>query len=169
MRRPVIKVCTAWALSAGAAALLALALLLWLQAGDAAEHEAVRFGKAVLTIETAKGIHTFRVEVARTPEQWARGLMHRTTLAPDAGMLFLFPKARRVSMWMRDTLIPLDMVFITRSGRVAEVIADTQPLSLHRIAPRTPVPSVLEVRAGTAERLGIRPGDRVRWHTDLQS
>ena len=169
MRRPVIKICTAWALSAGAAALLALALLLWVQSGDAAEHEAVRFGRAVLTIETSKGIHTFQVEVAQTPEQWARGLMHRATLAPDAGMLFLFPRARRVSMWMKDTFIPLDMVFITRSGRVAEVKADTQPLSLQTIAPRTPVPFVLEIAAGTADRLGIRPGDRVRWQMDLQS
>ncbi len=144
-------------------ALLCLGLLQWLQHSEGAEPGTVEFGETILTIETKQGIQSFQVEVARTPEQLARGLMYRTELAEDAGMLFLFPRERRISMWMRNTLISLDMIFITGSGRVAEVVADTRPLSEKMITARQPVKAVLEVRAGTAASLGIRPEDRVRW------
>ena len=163
VKLPSLQVCTRWALLAGAVALLALGLLLWLQDGSAAESRNVAFGQAHLTVETKQGVHVFHVEVAGTPEQWARGLMFRTELARDGGMLFLFPRERRVRMWMKNTLVPLDMIFITRSGQVAEVVANTRPQSLEVIAPQTPVPTVLELRAGIAARLGIRPGDSVRW------
>ena len=161
MRFP--KSCTPWALLAGAGSLFCLGLLLWLQNSDGAEPDTVVFGETTLTIETKQGVRSFQVEVARTPEQSARGLMYRTELAEDAGMLFLFPRERRVRMWMRNTLIPLDMIFITASGRVAEVVPDTRPLSEEMITAQQPVQAVLEVRAGTAASLGIRPEDRVRW------
>ncbi len=160
-----LKSCTAGALLAGAVSLLCLGLLLWLQNSDGAEPDTVVFGETTLTIETKQGVRSFQVEVARTPEQLARGLMYRTELAEDAGMLFLFPRERRISMWMRNTLIPLDMIFITASGRVAEVVPDTRPLSEEMITAQQPVQAVLEVRAGTAASLGIRPQDRVRWET----
>lgn len=181
MRRPLpvnLMSCTPWArvrisrrpptaargekcgLFAGA---LALGLLLWLQNSDGAEPGTVVFGETILTIEATQGVQSFQVEVAQTPEQLARGLMYRTELAQNAGMLFLFPRERRVGMWMRNTLIPLDMIFITGSGQVAEVVPDTRPLSEEMITPRQPVQAVLEVRAGTAASLGIRPEDRVRW------
>ena len=161
--KALVKSCTPWALLSGAVALLCLGLLLWLQNSDGAEPGTVVFGKTTLTVETRQGVQSFQVEVARTPEQLTRGLMYRTELAEDAGMLFLFPRKRRISMWMRNTLIPLDMIFITGSGHVSEVFPDTRPLSEEMITSRQPVKAVLEVRAGTATRLGIRPQDRVRW------
>ncbi len=159
----LLKSCTPWALLAGGVSLLALGLLLWLQNSVGAEPGTVVFGQTVVTVETRQGVQSFQVEVARTPKQLSQGLMYRTELAEDAGMLFLFPRERRVSMWMRNTLIPLDMIFITGSGRVAEVVPDTRPLSEDMITARQPVQAVLEVRAGTAASLGIHPEDRVRW------
>ncbi len=169
MKIPSLQTCTRWALLAGAVALLALGLLLWLQDGAATEPQDVSFDQTILTIETQQGVYTFHVEVAQTPEQWARGLMFRPDLAQDAGMLFLFPRERRVHMWMKNTLIPLDMLFIARNGHVAEIAADTRPQSLEMIAPQMPVATVLELPAGTAARLGIRPGDSVRWSVKRDS
>ncbi len=115
-----------------------------------------------LAIETSAGKRLFQVEVARTPEQRAVGLMWRKTMAPDHGMLFNFDVVRHVTMWMQNTLLSLDMLFITEDGSVASIAADTTPFSTDRISSGVQVGAVLELLAGSAERLGIAPGDRVR-------
>lgn len=106
--------------------------------------------------------HTFTVEVARTEDQRAWGLMYRRELARDHGMLFVYPRVRRVAMWMKNTFISLDMLFIGPDGRIRRIHRDAEPESRASIRSGKPVKAVLEVRAGTAARLGLEPGDRVR-------
>ena len=124
--------------------------------------EAGGMAKQSLTVETAGGPHAFIVEVATTSEEQATGLMYRRQLAPDAGMLFIYPAGSRVTMWMKNTLIPLDMVFIGAEGRISHIVERTVPLSNELIGSNGPVRAVLELNAGTASRLGIKVGDRVR-------
>jgi uncharacterized membrane protein (UPF0127 family) len=114
-----------------------------------------------LTIVTAAGPHRFEVEVARTDADRAQGLMYRRTMAPDRGMLFDFARVEPVAMWMQNTYLSLDMLFIRPDGTIARIAEDTEPLSTRVISSGEPVLSVLEVVAGTARRLGIKPGDRV--------
>ncbi len=116
-----------------------------------------------LAIESASGTHRFIVELPRTPDEMGRGLMHRRQLAADAGMLFLYPADRAITMWMKNTLIPLDMLFIAGDGRIVNIVERTVPLSLQVIESAEPARGVLEVNGGTARRLGIEPGDRVRY------
>ncbi|GEO98296.1 DUF192 domain-containing protein [Methylobacterium haplocladii] len=114
-----------------------------------------------LGIVTRNGRRAFKVEVMRSDADRARGLMFRKVMAPDRGMLFDFEQVQPVSMWMKNTYLPLDMVFIRPDGTVARVAADTEPLSTKVIPSGEPVLAVLELNAGTAEKLGIRTGDRV--------
>lgn len=115
-----------------------------------------------LVIVTRDGARQrFRVEVARTPEQQTVGLMFRTSVPADGGMLFDWGRPRESSMWMRNTVSSLDMVFITAEGRVRRIAERTVPYSLAPINSGGPVRATLELAAGTAERLGIRVGDRV--------
>jgi uncharacterized protein len=133
----------------------ALLLLAWTAGGAAQSFEP-------LTIATAGGArHAFMVEVARTDAERAQGLMFRRTLAADRGMLFDFKRVEPVSMWMQNTYVSLDMLFIRPDGTIARIAANTEPLSTRTIPSGEPVLAVLEVPAGTAARLGIRPGDRV--------
>jgi uncharacterized protein len=115
-----------------------------------------------LEIVTQNGVrHKFQVEVARTPEMRAQGLMLRRTLAQDHGMLFDFGTIEPVGMWMRNTYLSLDMLFLRADGSIARIEASTEPLSTRTIVSGEPVLAVLEVLAGTSIRLNIRPGDRV--------
>ncbi len=114
-----------------------------------------------LTIVTAAGPQRFEVEVARNDADRAQGLMFRRSLAADRGMLFDFGHSEPVSMWMQNTYVSLDMIFIRPDGTVARVAERTEPLSQKIISSGEPVNAVLEVVAGTAQRLGIKPGDRV--------
>lgn len=114
-----------------------------------------------LVIETATGRHRFLVELANTPETMSRGLMFRERMAADAGMLFDFRRDGEVAFWMRNTILPLDMLFIDRTGRIANIAERTVPFSEATVPSQVPVRAVLEVNAGTAQRLGIRVGDRV--------
>lgn len=114
-----------------------------------------------LTIVSSKGEHRFQIEVARSPEEQERGLMYRQSLAPTAGMLFTYGNPRNIEMWMRNTYIPLDMIFIGANWRITRIAERTIPLSLITVASKGPVVAVLEVNAGTASRLGLRFGDRV--------
>lgn len=114
-----------------------------------------------LEIVTRTGVHVFDVEVAITPEQRATGLMHRKELPEGRGMLFDFEGEGPVTMWMKNTYVSLDMIFIHADGRIARVAENTTPLSLAVISAGVPVKAVLEVVAGTARKLGIAPGDRV--------
>jgi uncharacterized membrane protein (UPF0127 family) len=119
---------------------------------------------ARVVIETRAGArHAVTVELARTDPERARGLMHRTALAPDAGMLFLFDETSQHDFWMKNTLIPLDMIFISEDGRVTGVVARAVPGDL---TPRTaggPSRYVLEVNGGWAEAHAVGAGDRVRF------
>jgi hypothetical protein len=114
-----------------------------------------------LVIISESGEHRFEIEVARTPEEQARGLMYRQSLPPAAGMLFEYGPPRNITMWMRNTYIPLDMIFIGADWRIARIAQHAVPLSLTTVASEGAVTAVLEVNAGTASRLGFRPGDRV--------
>jgi uncharacterized membrane protein (UPF0127 family) len=114
-----------------------------------------------VVVTKSGGRFLFNVELARTSDQRAQGLQGRTSLAADAGMLFDFEAAQPVAMWMKNTLIPLDMVFIGTGGVIVHVARNTQPLSLKLIESPAPVRGVMELPAGTTARLGIRPGDRV--------
>jgi uncharacterized membrane protein (UPF0127 family) len=121
----------------------------------------VAYGKGELTIETAKGKQRFAVEEARTPQQMAQGLMYRRSLAADAGMLFEYDRPQIVSFWMKNTVIPLDMLFIAADGFVVGIHERAVPLSTEAITSDKPVLAVLELNGGTAQRLGIKPGDHV--------
>ena len=121
------------------------------------------FAKEPLTIRKADGtaVHAFTVELAAEPNQRAQGLMNRDEMGADAGMLFDFGESRHVYMWMKNTYLPLDMLFIRKDGSIARIAADTVPLSEAIIDSREPVHFVLELNAGTAARLGIASGDIV--------
>jgi uncharacterized protein len=116
----------------------------------------------LLSIVTASGAHDFSVEVMRTDAERERGLMFRHYLPNDRGMLFNFDVEQPVMMWMKNTFLPLDMIFMDRSGRVVSIAANTEPLSEHIIPSVAPAYAVLEVNAGTAARIGLKVGDRVR-------
>ena len=137
---------------------LAFALAVLTAAGARA---AEPFATSSLSLVTAKGRFRFTVEMAQDDAQRAQGLQNRQTLAAHAGMLFDYKRRRPVAMWMKNTLVPLDMLFIGADGRVVNIAADTVPGSLTSIPSAGPVRAVLEVNAGTAARLGIKPGDRV--------
>ncbi|GJD54744.1 DUF192 domain-containing protein [Methylobacterium dankookense] len=114
-----------------------------------------------LTIQGKSGSHRFAVEVMRNDADRSRGLMYRRSMAADHGMLFDFEQVEPVSMWMKNTYLSLDMLFIRADGTVARIAADTEPLSTAIIPSGEPVLAVLELNAGTAAKLGLRPGDRV--------
>ena len=114
-----------------------------------------------LEIVTAKGVLAFQVEVARTNEQRTQGLMCRKTLPERGGMLFDFKVDQPVYMWMKNTLIPLDMVFIRADGSIARIAAMTTPLSTETISSGEPVRAVLEIAGGEARRQGLKAGDKI--------
>ena len=114
-----------------------------------------------LTIASATGDHAFAVEVVDTNETRAQGLMFRTELAPDAGMLFDFKESRRVSFWMQNTLIPLDMMFIRADGTIANIHVNARPLDPTSIPSDGAVQFVLEIAGGRSVELGIVAGDKV--------
>lgn len=116
-----------------------------------------------LVIVTRDGVrHEFKVEMALTPEQQTVGLMFRPGVGPEEGMLFDWGVPRESAMWMRNTIAPLDMVFIAADGRIHRIAERTVPQSLATIESRGPVRATLELAAGTAERLGLRVGDQVQ-------
>lgn len=116
-----------------------------------------------LTIRSATGVHRFDVEVARTPQEQEKGLMFRNDLARDGGMLFPMTPPRTASFWMKDTLIPLDMLFIRTDGTIAFIGANAQPYDRTPVSAGIPVAAVLELRGGRAAELGVATGDRVAW------
>ena len=119
--------------------------------------------KEPLSITTRDGKrHEFQVEMALTPEQQTVGLMFRPSVPADGGMLFDWGAPRDSAMWMRNTISPLDMLFINADGTIRRVAEDTVPGSLASIESRGPVRATLELAAGTAKRLDIRVGDKVQ-------
>lgn len=145
-----------------------LAVLLGLvlaAAGSArAQGELAKFEHAEISIETAEGArYGFQIELAETAGQQQQGLMFRRSMASDAGMLFIYRPRQRVSMWMKNTVLPLDMLFISEKGRIVKIVERTVPLSLTTISSDRPVRAVLELNGGTVSRLGISTGDRVHY------
>ena len=104
---------------------------------------------------------SFQVEVARNDADRAQGLMFRRAMPADQGMLFDFLRVAPVSMWMQNTYLPLDMLFVRADGTVARIATNTEPLSTRTIPSGEPVLAVLELNAGTAGKLGIKAGDRL--------
>lgn len=145
-----------------AALFLFFALLLAAGAGLEA-----RMRQDKLTLVTAATEHVIVIEVAETSEEKSLGLMYRSSLADGHGMLFPYAGAQEITMWMRNTLIPLDMVFIRADGTVHRIEARTEPLSERVIASGGLVTGVLELAGGAAERLGLKPGDKVK-HTHFK-
>jgi uncharacterized protein len=149
---------------------LALALMTSLAACQPSASNAVELGRSPaglqqvpLTITSGTRVHRFTVEVAATPQEQAYGLMNRSELAPDHGMIFPFDPPRDAAFWMKNTLIPLDMVFVRADGSIANIAANTVPLSLEPVPSDGPVKAVLEIAGGRAAELGIKPGDKVAW------
>ncbi len=118
-------------------------------------------GSGTLVLKTASGEHRFNVEVAASEEERAIGLMFRRSLPKDGGMLFLYHRPQQAAMWMRNTFIPLDMIFITAEGRVHRIEADTEPFSTDLIESEGDVIGVLELNAGWAAAIGLKRGDPV--------
>lgn len=127
--------------------------------GQASEEAA----RIPLSVQTAKGKLDFRVEVARTPQEQARGLMYRTSLPDDGGMIFPFSSPRPAGFWMKNTLIPLDMIFIRADGTIARIARETVPHSLESVESGEPVIAVFEIAGGRSDVLGIAEGDHVSW------
>lgn len=116
-----------------------------------------------LSIATKHGERHFRVEVARTEQEQVRGLMFRTVVAQGSGMLFPFGEARTASFWMKNTLVPLDMLFIRADGTIARIAARTKPETFDLVSSGEPVIAVLELAGGVAAKQRIAAGDHVRW------
>jgi hypothetical protein len=142
--------------------LLLVVLLLGFAVAGRAE-ELQTFEKSNLIIETANGPEHFTVELALTPAQEEQGLMYRPRLAADAGMLFDFGDTAPRGFWMKNTLIPLDMLFVAADGRIVDIHERAVPLSEDLIPSRVPARAVLELNGGTVGRLGIKIGDVVRY------
>lgn len=140
-----------------------LAVLLFFVAVPAAA-QVVREGKREpLTIETASGArHEFQVERARTADEQAQGLMYRRSMAAQHGMLFDMAPPRVATFWMKNTYIPLDMIFVAADGRIRNIAERTVPETTSTHSSDGPVGAVLELNGGTSSRLGIKPGDLVR-------
>ena len=121
------------------------------------------FPRSSLIIDTSGfACEHFDIFVASERAAQSRGLMFVREMPDEAGMLFIYARERMISMWMKNTLIPLDMVFMDRSGTVTHIARQTTPGSLDTISSLQPALAVLEINGGLAERLGIQPGDRVR-------
>jgi len=137
--------------------LLVFALLLVTLPAQALEN----FATSELTVQTAGGPQKFAIELALSDAQMEQGLMFRRSMPANAGMLFDFKHPTNVTMWMKNTLIPLDMLFLDNSGRIIDIHERAVPYSTDIIASRVPSRYVIELNGGTVARLGIKPGDQV--------
>ena len=127
------------------------------------EQSSTNLPKVPLTILSNGKQHKFVVEVPETTEQEEKGLMFRKAIAPNEGMLFGFVPPRPVTLWMKDMLVPLDMLFIGPNGRISSIHENAVPMSLDPIVSTDPVIAVLEIPGGRSAALGIAPGDAVEW------
>jgi uncharacterized membrane protein (UPF0127 family) len=141
--------------------LLGLMLLAWSFAGGRVAAADEDFPRSALEIRSAQGRQWFNIRIADTEARQELGLMFQTRLPADEGMLFPQARPRVVTMWMKNTYIPLDMLFIDSRGRIACLIANTRPQSLEILSCPKPVKAVLEIGGGEAAERGIRVGDRV--------
>lgn len=116
-----------------------------------------------LCVKSKTKTHSFIVEVAETSQQQAKGMMFRTELADDKGMLFPFVEVRMASFWMKNTVIPLDIIFIRSDGVIENIAENAEPYSTLPVESTAPVAAVLELRGGLTAEMGIMPGDKVAW------
>lgn len=130
-------------------------------AADGVAADGVAAEPATLVLETESGAHRYSVEIADTFAERARGLMFRRSLPKNSGMIFLYDRPQVIGMWMRNTYIPLDMIFIAAGGTVHRVAKHTEPFSAEIVSSEGTVAAVLELNAGEAERIELKPGDRV--------
>jgi uncharacterized membrane protein (UPF0127 family) len=119
------------------------------------------FGTSELTVQASSGPQKFTIELALSPAQMEQGLMFRRSMPPNAGMLFDFKAPTNVTMWMKNTVIPLDMLFLDPKGRIIDIHERAVPYSTDMIAAKAPSRYVIELNGGTAARFGIKPGDQV--------
>jgi uncharacterized membrane protein (UPF0127 family) len=140
-------------------AMMAVCLALCLFAAPASAAAALPL--ATITVDGAKGAHQFKVEIAADQASQEKGLMFRKKLAPDAGMLFDFHTTVMTSFWMKNTVLPLDIIFVRSDGTISSIAANAVPFSEASIPSSEPVRAVLEINAGRARALGIEPGDKV--------
>ncbi|MFV9875062.1 MAG: DUF192 domain-containing protein [Rickettsiales endosymbiont of Dermacentor nuttalli] len=125
----------------------------------------VEFDKGILTlIRNNIKLYEFTLEIAETKVQRDLGLMHRKEILDSHAMIFIFPVEQRVSMWMKNTFIPLDMLFINSKGVIMEIIENTTPMSKRSILSKDPVSMVVEVKAGTVKKLNINKEDTISWY-----
>ena len=143
------------------AALAFLAFALAACASEPSQSDAAGLALEKIVIDTASGPKPFTVEIAATPDSQERGLMYRTQMAPDAGMLFDFRHSQMASFWMKNTILPLDMLFVRQDGTISTITADAKPYSLDIISSLEPVRAVIEINGGRAKALGIAAGDKV--------
>jgi len=132
-------------------------------AQQASVHPVSGLSVIALTISQAGKVHRFRVEVARTSPEQAQGLMFRTAMGADEGMIFPMKPPRDAAFWMKNTVIPLDIIFVGVDGRVLNIAANAVPYSLQPLPSAGIVKGVLELNGGRAAELGIRPGAKVEW------
>jgi uncharacterized membrane protein (UPF0127 family) len=132
-------------------------------AATPARHPASGLEVIPLTVTTPKGRHAFRVEVARSEVEQAKGLMFRTAMGPDEGMLFPRTPPDIASFWMRNTVIPLDIVFVGLDHRIVNIAANAVPYDETPLSAKGTTLAVLELTGGRAAQLGIGPGDKVEW------
>ncbi len=132
-------------------------------ATTAARHPQSGLEVIPLTVESSGKRHAFRVEVARSAAEWNKGLMFRTALGASEGMIFVGRPPQQASFWMKNTVIPLDIVFIGTDKRILNIGANAVPYSLDPVPSIGPVIAVLELGGGRAAQLGIGPGDAVEW------
>ncbi len=131
---------------------------------EGAVHPVSGLAVVPLTVTTPTGTaHAFRVELAVTPEQQARGLMFRTEMGADEGMLFPYDQPRMLSFWMKNTVLSLDLIFIDEERRVINIAANATPYSEQSLYSGAPGIAVLELNGGRAAELGIVPGSKVDW------
>lgn len=116
-----------------------------------------------LTVTHGRQMHHFRVELAASPDEQAKGLMFRTAMAPDEGMIFPMNNGQPASFWMRNTVIPLDIIFINLDGHISNIAANAKPYDETPLLSVGVVKGVLELNGGRAKQLGIGPGDVVKW------
>ena len=131
--------------------------------GTGAGQSAAGLEQVTLCITSGAKTRAFTVELAQTSMQQAKGLMFRTALADNAGMVFPFPEPRMASFWMKNTVIPLDIIFVRTNGTIESIAENTIPYSTTPVASGEPVGAVLELRGGLSAELGISAGDKVKW------
>lgn len=133
------------------------------ESAQAAVHPESGLPVIPLTVQSGDKVHEFRVELARSPAEQAKGLMFRTAMGPDEGMIFPMSPPRVASFWMRNTVIPLDLLFVAPDGKVINIAANAVPYDETQLKAEGITGAVLELNGGRAAELGIRPGDRVTW------